>query len=238
MEMNIVLPDNALRYVLYQRTDYLLLPHTFPYRVFRKLSPRSAYHRIVGLESVLRRKQIKATFNKDIRREFAMIETVLPAECRRVLDVGCGVGGIDVLLHRHYAACDPKFYLLDKTSVEDTVFYGFERAGADYNSLEVTAEVLTANGIPRENLFLLQARDDWRIDINESLDFVISLISWGFHYPVDTYLDRVHELLDEGGSLILDVRVHTDGESKIRKRFRDVQVIIETEKYRRLFAVK
>lgn len=55
------------------------------------------------------------------------------------------------------------------------------------------------------------------------LDLVISLVSWGFHFPVSTYLDQVHDLLREGGRLILDLRKRKDQ---------------DTWKYNRVVAIK
>ncbi len=104
------------------------------------------------------------------------------------------------MLFHHYKD-DPNLhlYLLDKSQMTDQVTYGFKDRGEFYNSLDLTREILILNGVAERSIRILEARDDGGIDIDEGLDLVISLISWGFHYPVSIYLDRVHELLKPGG---------------------------------------
>jgi SAM-dependent methyltransferase len=238
MKSEICLPDRAVRYVLFQRTNYLVIPRSLVFKVLKRLLPWQLNNAVVGLESALRRRRIKELFNDDIRRDFEQIRFALPERCGRILDIGCGVAGIDVLLHGHFASCNPVLYLLDKSQVERRVYYGFERKGAFYNSLDVTSEVLTANGVAAENIHLLQATDDHRIDIDQPLDLAISLISWGFHYPAETYLDRVYELLRPGGHLILDLRKGTGGEDTVRRRFGEMRLLHEGLKHRRFVAIK
>lgn len=237
MTTEILLPDHAIRYVLLQRTAYLAMPRTLIYRALSKVSPWELTNSVVPIEARLRKARVKELFNQDLAHEYESIRTALPEQCSAILDIGCGIGGIDVLLNRHYAARQPTFYLLDKTQV-DSVYYGFKSRGAFYNSLEVAKEVLTANGVASENVVLVQATDDNRIEIAGPIDLVISLISWGFHYPVGTYLERVHELLRPGGYLILDVRRGTGGDAVLRNKFATVRPIEETEKYTRVVAIK
>ncbi len=237
MNTEIYLPDHAIRYVLLQRTGYLALPRSIVYRALSKLSPWELTNFVVPVEARFRKHCVKELFNEDIAREYESIRPALPEQCSAILDVGCGIGGIDVMLNRHYAESRPTFFLLDKTQV-DSVYYGFKSKGAFYNSLDVAKEVLIANGVAGEKIELVQATEHNRIEIEGPVDLVISLISWGFHYPVETYLDRVHELLRPGGHLILDVRKGTNGEATIRHKFASVREIEATQKYTRVLAVK
>src|SRR5690606_38151004 len=54
------------------------------------------------------------------------------------------------------------------------------------------------------------------------VDSVVSLISWGWHYPVSTYLEPVRSALPPGGRLILHIRPRTGGEEELRRYFRYV----------------
>ena len=237
MNTNIDVPDKALSYVLLQRTGYLAIPRTMVYRMLAKVWPWKLMNVVVPIEAALRKQRIRQLFNDDFAREFASIASALPRLCSAILDIGCGVGGIDVLLARYYADARPMFYLLDKTQV-DPIHYGFEKRGAFYNSLDVAREVLMLNGVAGERIKLMHATDDNRIEMAGPVDLAISLISWGFHYPVETYLNRVHALLRPGGHLILDVRKSTGGEEAIRSKFPSVRPLQETEKYNRFLAVK
>ncbi len=96
----------------------------------------------------------------------------------------------------------------------------FKDSGAFYNSLEIAQTTLVENGVPEDRISLIEASEDGRIDLeDESIDLVISTISWGFHYPVSTYLDSVHRILSENGSLIIDVRDDTGGAHELRSKF-------------------
>jgi len=54
---------------------------------------------------------------------------------------------------------------------------------------------------------------------------VISIASWGFHYPLSTYLDQVEQALAPGGRLILDLRRHQGQEQELAHRFEDCECI-------------
>ena len=238
--MAIVLPDSSLPYILFQRTDYLVLPkNKLLYRVICKLSNRTPIATAISLESRFRKGEIKRVFNIDMAQEYADIRDWLPPDASAILDVGCGIGGIDILLFHHYKD-DPNLhlYLLDKSQMTDQVTYGFKDRGEFYNSLDLTREILILNGVADRSIRILEARDDGGIDIDEGLDLVISLISWGFHYPVGLYLDRVHELLKPGGRLILDVRKDTGGIEAIEAKFGNAAVISEGGKNLRLAATR
>ena len=85
---------------------------------------------------------------------------------------------------------------------------------------------------------MIEATQSNEIDTGKKLDLVLSLISWGFHYPVGVYLDRVYELLNDDGRLILDVRTRTDGLNVLTQKFGSYEVILETAKYARVAAKK
>ncbi len=236
------LSDAAIPYILFQRTAYLRLPHTFLYRVANKLigDKFPLYHRVVDLEARRDPKRIRQLYSADMRQELASFQSHLPEECASWLDIGCGIAGIDVLLHRHYQAQQqtPEIYLLDKSRVEDEVFYMYKAKGAFYNSLEEAKSTLVANGVEAARVHLLEANDRNEIPTDGPLDLILSLISWGFHYPVSVYLDPVHRLLSERGVLILDVRKETDGLDLLRERFGSVEIITEAERHLRVAARK
>jgi hypothetical protein len=184
--MAIAVPDAALPYLLLQRTDYLALPkRKLLYRAACRVSGKTPIMTAVSLESRLRRRGIRRRFNIDMQREYADIREWLPVGVTAILDVGCGLGGIDVLLFAHYQR-DPglHFYLLDRTQTDAQITYGYKTRADFYNALDLTKQTLIGNGLPTESLTLVEARDDAGIDLPQQIDLVISLISWGFHYPV------------------------------------------------------
>jgi SAM-dependent methyltransferase len=233
-------PDEALPYVLLQRTEYLVIPSKkFLVRVLCRLTGRSAVEAAVMVESRVRRRAIRRRYDADMRAEYASLREWLPERPEAILDVGCGLGGIDILLFEHYKRERAlHFYLLDRTQTDTGITYGFKSRADFYNSLELTRHMLVKNGLPAESLTTIEARDDNGIDLPGRVDLVISLISWGFHYPVATYLKRSHELLLPGGRLILDVRKNVDGLQEIETTFGNAQVIFEDTKRRRVLAIR
>ncbi len=64
-------------------------------------------------------------FTDVINKEFNEIKQWLPKKCEAVLDIGCGLAGIDVLLSRHYGA--PRLYLADQNKTDKDIHYGLAR---------------------------------------------------------------------------------------------------------------
>jgi SAM-dependent methyltransferase len=198
--------------------------------VLSRICPFSIYNEAVAIQAKIGRSRIKALYEDDMRKEYLSIKDYLPKTCSSILDIGCGVAGIDVFLSEHYKDKQPIFYLLDKTSIENPIFYDFKPKGAFYNSLDAAKAMLIRNGTPERCVHLAEATDNNDIDIDCKVDLVISLISWGFHYPVETYLDKVYDILIEGGSVIIDVRRETNGIHILNNVFGKVEVIFDGDK--------
>jgi len=227
-------PDGAVRYILYQRTAYQRVARWICPDLLGRAFPRPR-HWAIRLESRLRRSAVKSRYGEEMQREFHALRPHLPSTCRGVLDIGCGVAGIDALVSRFYEH-EPELYLLDRTVIERSVFYMFREHGAFYNSLEVARDVLVANGVDNSRIHLLEAGRDR--PLAQSVDLALSLISWGFHYPVSTYLDAVWSALRPGGKVLLDIRAGTDGLAQLAERFSSIEVIMTTRKQSRVIATK
>lgn len=239
--MQIIIPDSAVKYILMQRTTYQRFVYIKGLYRLSRLLPEKLFHRsLVAIEAKARKDSIKYLYNQDMLNEYNSIKNWLPSLADTILDIGCGVAGIDVLLNWHFQqqSASIHFYLLDKTATNKSIFYGFEQRGAFYNSLTVAREVLTQNGLAQERISLLEATPDYQINISESVDFIISLISWGFHYPVATYLPQAYKILKPGGRLILDIRKNSGEYIIFGELFSLLTVISETEKSLRIVAVK
>jgi SAM-dependent methyltransferase len=234
----LVVPEGAIKYILFQRTAYLRILNSSFYGWLNSHLP-FIYKQIVSLEAKVDSSRIKALYEDDMRKEYLSIRESLPKTCHKILDIGCGMAGIDVFLNNHYIdAHQPEFYLLDKTEIAKNIFYHFKPQGAFYNSLEISRKMLTDNGIPEENIYLLEADATNAINIDFNIDLIISLISWGYHYPVETYLDRVYKLLSQDGRLIIDVRKGTDGVDKLKNKFSELNIILDSRKFQRVWAIK
>jgi SAM-dependent methyltransferase len=236
----LLVPDAAVKYILFQRTAYIRLPVARIDSLIRRLSRQQmatpVYNLGIALESRFGRGRTKTLYAEDMEGEYRSIRGVLPGACASVLDIGCGVAGIDVFLQRHYGDQVIDFFLLDRSEVTTSVFYSFQSRGAFYNSLEVARTLMTMNGVPAERIHLLHATASNEIGITGKIDVIMSLLSWGFHYPVDTYLSRVHELLSDNGVLVMDVRKGSDGLKLLGGRFPNLTIVQSTPKYDRVAA--
>lgn len=232
MRKNFIVPDEAVKYILYQRTGYQKLANIGLLRSLKKKFP-FVYHNAVKFESIIRARKIKEHYISEVNSEYDYIADFLPKKCCKVMDIGCGVGGIDVLINQRYDNI-VKLYLLDKTEINKQVFYKFNSTGAFYNSLETAKKMLSINGLSGDRITLMEARKDNKILVDDKMDLVISLLSWGHHYPVSVYLDEVDRILAPHGLLIMDVRAGTSGLDELQKRFSLSKQIYQCDKYRRM----
>jgi len=231
-----IIPDQTVKYILLQRTSYTKFQRNFAVKLIIKLLPENyKYTKLIDLEVFFRKKAIKTDYIADMETEFLDIKDFLPSKAINLLDIGCGIGGINIFLSQHYNSPETAHYCLDKTQT-DKIYYGFKQRAAFYNSLEYTKEFLSLNGI--NNIHLLPANDKNTIESNATFDLIFSLISWGFHYPVETYLDQAYSLLNSGGHLIIDIRKNTNGLTTIKERFANIKTISETDKKIRIVAIK
>ena len=149
----------------------------------------------------------KETFDLGLRE-------ALPAKVpERVLDIGCGFALYDNVLLEHYGyPVHTHIYLLDKTTeIKKEGFKGggFRPEGISfYTNLECAKDILVANGANESNIHTLEVSDGVLSQLTtSSFDLVYSLLSYGHHYPVSTYLNDIKRILKKGGILILDLRV-------------------------------
>ncbi|MBU6231443.1 MAG: class I SAM-dependent methyltransferase [Patescibacteria group bacterium] len=226
-------PFQAIPFILYQRTglsSIYKIPKTLR-PLFDWLTKPPVYKMYVNLDSFFRAKAISKDFSKGIEQEYNEIQPYLPPTAKKILDIGCGVGGIDALLAQRYP--DAEIFLFDETTTDKKIHYGFEKKGSFYNSLDVAKDLVEKNGGHHVT--------SWPVSRGfpkEKFDLVVSIMSWGAHYPVDTYLDDVYEGLNPGGIVITDLRNGTDGLDLFKSRFRSVMIISENRKSRKIAATK
>jgi hypothetical protein len=235
VEAELSIPRPAGLYILLQRTAY---QSPLLARLLRRAPGRAslAYAR---LEAAVRRSRIEDRYRRGIQRDFRSIAPSLPSSAQAILDIGCGLAGIDILLSRHFAApSPPDLYLSDFEHTDSRILYDFGPAHAHYNSLTLAQQFLLLNDVPPETIRMLHPDEIAGTDDGRRFDLVISTLAWGFHFPVETYADAISSRMTEQGRLILDVRVGTNGVEALRKTFPRVQVIEENETRRRVLAAR
>lgn len=224
-----LITDKAVPYILLQRTSHFsFVKHSIVNKVF----PMSF---LAKLESVFFSEKIKESYSKEMEREFLTIKPFISKNTHYILDIGCGVAGYDYYLYNHTGA---EIFLLDKTETQSNIYYGFEKKGAYYNSLGIARLLLEQNGVPAQMIHTQEVTNKVEINHPESgFDLVVSLISWGFHYPVSTYVKMVYDVLKPGGLLIIDIRTNTRGKNELSEFF-DLKIISDFKKYQRYLCKK
>lgn len=167
-------------------------------------------------------------YSEELARTFAGMAPFLPENANAILDIGCGMAGIDVFLSRRFASAE--IHLLDKQGTSESINAGYNASAdefANYHDFAAAMALLSANGV-KNKIFCHDMRSD--SFPSQEFDVVVSLLSWGFHYPIDTYAPKCR------GTMIVDVRRDTGGELRL-SQFGDLTTIHESKKYRRV-AVK
>jgi SAM-dependent methyltransferase len=159
----------------------------------------------------------------------------IPERCHKVLDIGCGIGLLDLLIYRNTSGGKPDLYLFDK-SVDLTALSSTSIAPTGFNdryvftaSLDQSARFLKLNGVADQHIHLCEV-GAWRIADGAPFDLVFSRKSWGFHYPLSEYLDEVVSSVSQHGAVITDVRANQEGEGMLQASFRQVDVLEQGSK--------
>ena len=167
-------------------------------------------------------------------QDYQAMKFFLPQTCDDIVDIGCGVGGMALYLYQHYQK-SPRLHLVDKTETKDMPGYGYSEDGRFYNSMDITRNFLIDNFVDEDDIHIIETLKCGEL---ENIGLVVSLRAWGFHFPVEKYIDAVYEMLAEpGGVVILDVRAATDGRKLLEEYF-DCYVLERYKKFLRMLCVK
>lgn len=221
----ITLSPKAVRLLLFQRSGYRHPVNRIFRGITKKLGVSHYYDKYLDFYllyriETLRTKTIAELYYSDLKEIFNNIKSYLPYKAIKILDIGAGMGGIDLLIAKYYNY-STDIFLLDKEGMSDKIVAGFHSNQINfshYNSFSLVKDFLVGNGVPISKIHT--------IDIsNESFpqkiyfDLIISFLSWGFHYPVDTYIEDVYQSLHKNGILIIDIRKGTHGEKMLEEYF-------------------
>jgi len=229
------LPDESVPFIVAQRTHYLSSNPVF--MALTLLGGVSGFYKAsIALKARLFSGRIQKEYTKELEGEFSALSPYLPETASAVLDIGCGIAGIDVLIAARYP--QTSLFLLDRTKTDQRIYYGMNERGAFYNSLDISRKVLEMNGVAPGRIHTQEATERNEVLFEETFDIVLSLLSWGFHYPVRAYLEVVSKKLKPAGVLILDIRKGSGGEKEIEQQFGSYEVISERGHSRRIVARK
>jgi SAM-dependent methyltransferase len=234
MNNDLSVPSSASLYILLQRTAY---QSTFLARLLRHL-PGPISLAYASVEARVRRNVIVSRFQRGIHRDFRSIESALPPVTANILDIGCGLAALDVLLYHYFSnPSPPDLYLAGFEETSYRLDYRFGQSPSRYNSFNVARELLINNGIPPQACHFINPDEIIQAHDLPRFNLVISTLAWGFHFPVDTYAEAVSKVVAEEGRIILDLRRDTDGIEQLEKVFRVAKIIEENETRQRVLAI-
>ena len=155
-------------------------------------------------------------------KEIETFRNFLPKSVKNIMDIGCGLGIINIHLNQIYEN-KPNFFLLDKNKIDKKIKYGFSSNYESYNDLKETKNLLLDNNI--ENNFINLFDVEKPIVINEKIDLIISLKSMGYHYPLEVYLELFRKCSKPSSTFIFDVSESYFDKSLLTKYFETIEVI-------------
>lgn len=156
--------------------------------------------------------------------EYNTFKNFLPIKAKNILDIGCGLGIINIFLNKTFKNYS-NFYLLDKNHIDKKIRYGFDLNYEGYNNLNETKNILLSNDINEERIHLFNV--DKTIVIKNKIDLVISLKSMGYHYPIKSYIKLFQNCCTKDTIFIYDVGENQYNEDYLKTVFKHVQIIYE-----------
>jgi SAM-dependent methyltransferase len=168
----------------------------------------------------------EAAYRAHLDDTFAAIAPWLPQTCSSVLDVGGGMGGVDILIDRHYGG-GLGLWILDGEAAPPTM----NRHREPFSDMQAAAAMLAANGSALAGY--CTPDKVWKpAPPADGFDLVLSLGSWCFHYEPAEYLDLVRQVARPGAVIILEVR-HMRGDwwAELAKAFNPVGQAGASAKY-------
>lgn len=210
---NLILTQHQAHALLLQRTGYqqVWVP------IAKRLGLSGWYDsKVAARTGSAQRERIGRRYLAECESDAKSLLKLFPANVQCIMDIGCGLAGVDLAISRLQPQL--KFILVDQDRFENRPVYGFRKVASAYNSLDETRAFLSSNGLSGsriETVDVLKAP----LPSGRGVDVVLSVISWGFHYPVETYVKEVYAALRPGGIAILDIRGDTDGFDVLRESF-------------------
>ncbi len=157
-------------------------------------------------------------------KEIDTFKNYLPNKLENIMDIGCGLGIINVYLNQ-ILKNQPSFFLLDKNRIDKKIKYGFSDNYESYNDLIETKKILLNNDLNNNQINLIDVEKD--IKIEKEIDLVISLKSMGYHYPFELYLKLFNKCCNNNTIFIFDLSEVYFNQNELQKYFHKIQIIYE-----------
>jgi hypothetical protein len=137
----------------------------------------------------------KHAYEESLAEILGNVEGHLPDRCAHLLDIGGGMGGIDVLLHRRFGG-QTEVDILDGLADPPEV----RSHARTFNNAAVALDFLKKNGVKDAHYVWPRPPEGRRYDL------IVSFAAYCFHIPPTTYFDVLTQMSKPGTVFIFDVR--------------------------------
>ena len=170
-----------------------------------------------------------------LKQEFdELLPRLEPLNINHMADIGCGYGFFDLFAHRALGCA----LLLIDIEENELRHFGYRDEASAYSNLARARAFLTANGVPDDQIVTWNPEREDLPDVPQ-VDLAVSLLSCGYHYPVEMYLPFFRFAVRKGGYVLLDIRNGKLLESnRILNRFGTIEVLDPDRTPRRVLVRK
>jgi SAM-dependent methyltransferase len=165
----------------------------------------------------------EGAYERNLLARMDNILPFLPGTVRSILDVGSGLGGIDILLYRWFER-NAHVTLLDGNEFDPMV----EHHNIPFNSKKVAIDFLLDNGVQQKHTHFME-HDNLK---PQPFDLIVSFKAWCFHIKPSVYLEFARRCCHARTRLILDIRKTEFWREEVGEHF-EGQIIDDGEKHQR-----
>lgn len=174
--------------------------------------------------------RLQAVWSDEIEKTIKQIRGMRGFTPQYVLDIGSGLGLIDMELNRRFGTfCT----LIDGEAPPDMFKHSIP-----FCSRAIVEEFWHDNGVSNYQYFSppqILSEQVHHTAFSGGFDLVLSLRSWCFHYPPEVYKTFVQDHVQDGTVVLLDARrSHTDWLCDLAKWWPDNEIVEVGEKYDRI----
>lgn len=160
-----------------------------------------------SISHIKERKLWEKEYNEKLYYIYDQIKEMLPDKCDNILDIGGGLGGIDIVLNDHYKGCHIE--IIDGKNDKPIVI----EHDKTFSNHEVTKSFLKRNGVEK---YKLSAPGEYKPN---KKDLIISYSAYCFHIEPNIYLNDVLNSCHKETVLILTIRKNSGYEDILSKYF-------------------
>lgn len=169
-------------------------------------------------------------YRLSLLRDFEMLKPYLPGLCKRVLDVGGGMGGLGILIQRYYnwGRGGTESWILDGAEHDSDLEIALNEP---HNDAELMFDYWNINAVRSPTLI---SAVNPVIEPDVVFDLVVSTQAWGYHFEPDAYAQLVRDHSHGNTWLMLDVRKNQpEWLKQLEQHWHLDKVLHDTPKYMR-----